>query len=58
MLNAASERKCNKTISCDECMKNAPYHYCCELECRQHEFCKECEWFKNPQMLNKNNLAN
>ena len=37
--------ECNKNISCDECMKNAPYHWCCELECRQHEFCKECEWW-------------
>lgn len=53
MLNANSERECNKTVSCGECMRNAPYHWCCELECREHEFCKECKWFENRLMLNK-----
>lgn len=47
MLNAHYECKCNKTVSCDECMKDAPYHWCCKLECGEHEFCKECEWFEN-----------
>ena len=28
---------------CDECMKDAPYRYCCKTECGQHEFCRGCE---------------
>ena len=29
--------------SCDECMKDAPHDYCCELECGEHEFCRGCQ---------------
>ena len=28
--------------SCEECMKDAPYEYCCKFECGEHEFCREC----------------
>lgn len=30
------------TGSCEECMKDAPYEYCCKLECGEHEFCRRC----------------
>ena len=29
--------------SCEECMKDAPYDYCCKLECGEHEFCRGCK---------------
>ena len=29
--------------SCEECMKDAPYDYCCKLECGEHEFCRGCQ---------------
>ena len=28
---------------CEECMKDAPYEYCCKLECGEHEFCRRCQ---------------
>ena len=28
---------------CKECMKDAPYSYCCKYECGQHEFCRGCK---------------
>lgn len=31
------------TGSCEECMKDAPYEYCCKLECGEHEFCRRCQ---------------
>lgn len=30
-------------VSCKECMGNAPYNYCCQDECGEHEFCRGCE---------------
>lgn len=35
-----------ENIKCNECMKDAPYKYCCKLECREHEFCRECNYNK------------
>ena len=29
--------------SCIECMKDAPYHFCCRDECGEHEFCRDCK---------------
>ena len=29
--------------NCEECMKDAPHDYCCELECGEHEFCRGCQ---------------
>lgn len=29
--------------TCDECMKDAPYYWCCKMECGEHECCKNCE---------------
>ncbi len=29
--------------ACDECMKDAPYSWCCRMECGEHELCKNCE---------------
>ena len=29
--------------SCEECMKDAPYEYCCKIECGEHEFCRGCQ---------------
>lgn len=28
---------------CKECMKYAPYEYCCKFECGEHEFCRGCQ---------------
>ena len=30
-------------MKCNECMFDAPYVFCCKLECGQHEFCRGCE---------------
>ena len=29
--------------TCHECMKDAPYPWCCRMECGEHEFCRGCE---------------
>lgn len=29
-------------INCRECMYDAPYLYCCKLECNENEFCRQC----------------
>lgn len=34
--------ECNN--KCKECMKDAPYKFCCKLECGEHEFCKQCKY--------------
>lgn len=34
--------ECNN--KCKECMKDAPYKFCCKLECGEHEFCKLCKY--------------
>lgn len=31
------------TGDCEECMKDAPYDYCCKFECGEHEFCRGCQ---------------
>lgn len=36
--------KCEK-ITCEECMPNSPYDWCCRKECREHEFCRGCEYW-------------
>ena len=28
---------------CNECMFDAPYEYCCKVECNEHEFCRGCK---------------
>ena len=30
-------------MKCCECMKDAPYDFCCKTECGEHYFCKGCE---------------
>ena len=30
------------THSCDECMHDAPFQWCCKQECGEHAFCKGC----------------
>lgn len=36
---------------CKDCMNDAPYNYCCRMECGQHEFCRgcDCEASKQPE---------
>ena len=29
--------------SCEKCMEDAPYEYCCKFECGEHEFCRGCQ---------------
>ena len=31
-----------KIGTCNDCMSDAPYTYCCKCECGQHEFCRDC----------------
>ena len=31
-------------MTCNECMNGAPYKFCCKLECREHEFCRNCSY--------------
>lgn len=28
--------------NCQDCMEDAPYHFCCKKECGEHEFCRGC----------------
>ena len=28
---------------CTKCMYDAPYNWCCKLECHEHEACNSCE---------------
>lgn len=30
-------------VKCGECMRSAPWRWCCKLECGQREECKDCE---------------
>ena len=32
-------------INCEECIPNSPHDWCCKRECREHEFCRECEYW-------------
>lgn len=43
-LNNTINCFCTLLNNCEECNKlfNMPYHYCCLKECREHEFCKNC----------------
>lgn len=34
-------------LACEECMKGAPYAFCCKRECREHEFCRNCSYISN-----------
>ena len=34
-------------MTCNECMNGAPYKFCCKLECREHEFCRNCSYVSN-----------
>ena len=41
---------------CKECMYDAPYQWCCKIECGEHEFCKDCNAFsRGITCPNKNN---
>lgn len=31
-------------MTCNDCMEGAPYKFCCKLECREHEFCRNCSY--------------
>lgn len=32
----------DKYVKCGECMKDAPYKWCCKDECGERELCKDC----------------
>lgn len=34
-------------LTCEECMKGAPYAFCCKRECGEHEFCRNCSYISN-----------
>jgi hypothetical protein len=34
-------------LACEECMKGAPYAFCCKRECGEHEFCRNCSYISN-----------
>lgn len=41
------KKKCKSNPDCNncgECMKDAPYRFCCKDECGEHEFCKRCKF--------------
>ena len=44
--------KSNPNGDCKECMKNAPYQYCCKDECMEHEFCRGCKVHYGVNKLN------
>jgi len=29
-------------MTCERCMYDAPYRWCCKPECGEHEFCRNC----------------
>ena len=34
-------------LACEECMKGAPYIFCCKRECGEHELCRGCTYRKS-----------
>ena len=36
---------CKNRTTCEECMPNSPYDWCCREECGEHEFCRGCEYW-------------
>lgn len=38
------------TLTCEECMKGAPYTFCCKRECGEHEFCRGCTYQNSSEM--------
>ena len=42
-MDKSKEVKKIMNNTCAECMKDAPYHWCCRMECGEHEFCRGCE---------------
>lgn len=51
-MECATNPNCD---SCIECMKDAPYHFCCRDECGEHEFCRDC---KTREIYSKNDETN
>lgn len=42
-MNEKIETNCvNDAKPCSDCMKDAPYIFCCKRECGEHEFCRGC----------------
>ena len=37
------EKETSVINECLECMKDAPWRWCCRMECGEHEFCRGCE---------------
>lgn len=37
-------KKSTNCNDCKECMKGAPWRFCCKYECGEHEFCKRCKY--------------
>lgn len=33
----------NNDCKCKNCIIDAPYTFCCKIECGEHEFCKGCD---------------
>lgn len=31
-----------RSVKCKICMHDAPYTFCCKVECNEHEFCNDC----------------
>ena len=48
---------------CNKCMQNAPFDYCCKLECGEHYFCENCNSsakqivFECPELKKENENA-
>lgn len=36
---------------CKKCMGDAPYLFCCKIECGEHGFCKGCEKLHMPEYI-------
>ena len=44
-------------MTCEECMKGAPYRWCCKIECGEHEFCRGCQYPSKNEACSRKTLS-
>lgn len=44
-------------MTCEECMKGAPFRWCCKIECGEHEFCRGCQYLSRNEVCPHETLS-
>lgn len=45
MSNTIKKCKSNPDCNdCNKCMQGSPFKFCCRDECKEHEFCRTCDY--------------